>query len=761
MIRSAASLGLGLLLAACGPESHEPEAARPEPQPAASPYVGAAVCSGCHAEAARRWRGSHHDRAMEPATPEHVLGDFAGAELVHFDERFVFRREGDAFRVRAAGADGAVRDHPVAFTFGVEPLQQVLVEGEGGRLQAVGAAWDTRPAAAGGQRWFHLHPDEPIPPGDALHWTGLAGSWQAMCAECHSTNLRKGYDPATGRYETTWSEPDVSCEACHGPGASHVAWVTGGDPEDTSRGLTVDLRSEGAWHFAADAPIAHRVPAADSAAEIETCAPCHARRSAITGETEPGRPFLDGYRPALLDEGLYFADGQIRDEVYVWGSFVQSRMHAAGVRCSDCHDPHALRIEAPDAVCASCHRTEVFASPAHHRHAADSAGASCVACHMPARTYMVVDDRRDHGFRVPRPDLAVALGVPEPCTGCHTERSPAWAADVVAGWRGAAGAPPAHFATTLDAGRRRLPGAATALAALADDAAQAPIVRATALELLGAQLSPALLPSVERGLRDPDALVRLGAVAAAEALPPRERVAALRPLLGDPRRAVRIDAARALAPVPAAAWGRAPRAALGAALAEYREAQQANADRPEARTALGVLSAAFGEPDAARRHYEAALALAPHYVPARVNLADLHREAGRDAEGERVLREGLARAPDAGALHHALGLLLVRGGRAEEARAALARAQDLAPEISRYAYVYGVALHSAGDVAGALRVLGAAHQRHPGDADLLIALATMQRDAGDRAGARESARRLLALRPDDPGARALAAELAR
>jgi len=783
--RQGIALLLGLLLCAAGACSPTQDEAPGAPAPAAPlvetapapEYLGLAACADCHAEEAERWRGSHHDLAMQEASDESVLGDFADAAITHFGVTSSFFRQDGGFFVRTEGPDGQHGDFEIAYTFGFDPLQQYLVRFPGGRLQALSLAWDARPAEAGGQRWFHLYPDEAIAHDDILHWTAAAQNWNFMCADCHSTGLQKGYDLAEDRYETTWQELNVSCEACHGPGSAHVAWAEaraagaeeGASAEGGSLGLAVDLRNHGQWIFDPGAAIARRQGPEPSGTELDTCAPCHARRAAIGRGREPGAPFLDSHLPTLLEAGLYHADGQILDEVYVWGSFLQSRMHAKGVACSDCHDPHSLALEGePSDVCARCHRPEVFATPEHHGHAPGGEGSRCVDCHMPARTYMVVDPRRDHSFRVPRPDLSLKLGVPNACTGCHSERSDTWAEEAIAAWRGAERSSPmqypihypTHYGELLAAGQRRLPGAEAALAKLVQNGEQPPMVRASALQLLRDRPGSATLDAVAAGAGDADPLVRLAAVEASQALDPGTRVRLIAPLLRDPLRAVRIQAASSLAPVPPQLWPRGERARLADGLAEYREAQHANADRPEAHLNLGALHAQFGEHAEARREYETALRLGPHFLPTYVNLADLDRQLDRDEAGEQVLRRGLAIEPESADLQHALGLLLVREQRHDEAVSALGRAAELAPDRARYAYVYGIALHSTGQAERGLAVLAEAQRRHPTDWEILLALASFHRDAGAVSKARDYAARLLALDPENPQAQALARELA-
>ncbi|HEX5066049.1 MAG TPA: tetratricopeptide repeat protein [Myxococcota bacterium] len=711
---------LALAALACGGEERAAAPSAPQAASAAPPvekaaYVGSAACAECHAAESARWRDSDHALAMQKASAASVRGNFDDVALQHFGVSSRFVRNGERFAVETEGAS-----HDVAYTLGVDPLQQLLVEGPRGRLQALDTAWDTRPKERGGARWFHLQRDA-IPPHDVLHWSRPSHTWNAMCADCHVTDYAKGYIAAEDRYASRWSELGVGCESCHGPGSQHVRWAP--DPARAANaknmGLTVALGPEHAFRFAEGAAIAHREPASSDGAEIDVCAACHARRGAIADGWQAGQPFLDYYRPALLDADLYHADGQIDDEVYEWGSFVQSRMFAAGVTCSDCHDPHSLHVDA-DAVCAQCHRAEVFATPAHHHHEEGSEGARCVSCHMPQRTYMQIDARRDHSFRVPRPDLAASLGTPDACAACHSARGAKWSAETVARWRGDKPVR-AHFAAVLDAARRGEPDAGALLAALAVDTSQPAIARATALRELASRPDRAAVPSIQAGLQDPEPLVRMAALEALEPAPPEARQQLAAPLLRDPVRVVRLEAVRQLAPLPPDAH-----AALGAdwtrALAEYRAALARDADRPESRVGAGLLALQLGDLAAAQREYEAALRIEPYYRPASVNLADLHRMAGHDDEGVKVLAEALQRDPEGAELHHAMGLALVRAGRHQEALAHFERAAKSAPEQARFAYVYAVALHGTGNAKQAMDVIQAALALHPNDASLRQAL---------------------------------------
>jgi predicted CXXCH cytochrome family protein len=735
---------------------------------AAPEFVGRAVCATCHQPEAAAWQGSHHDMAMREASDRTVLGDFNNATVAHYGVTSIFYRKDGKFLVRTDGPDGKLQDYEIAYTFGVYPLQQYLVAFPGGRYQALPLAWDSRPAAEGGQRWFHLYPKDALPAGDPLHWTGMNQNWNFMCADCHSTNLRRNFDPATDSYKTTWSEIDVSCEACHGPGSRHVAWAKSPAtiPDDGKKSLVAFLADTGGGRWVLDPAvgIAARTAPRSSNAEVETCGLCHSRRHEIAARFEYGHPLLDSAIPSLLAEGLYFPDGQIQEEDYEYGSFLQSRMFAMGVTCSDCHDPHSLKLRAAgNQVCAQCHLPARFDVPAHTHHKIGSTGTACVSCHMPARTYMVVDARRDHAIRIPRPDLSVALGTPNACSDCHADHTPQWAADQIAAWFGPNRRLESHYGTVIAAGRAGQPGADAALAALAVDGAQPAMVRATALSLLpqfSADVGPDEIKAYLAGLQDSDPLLRLAAVDAMEPFDAVQRAAVVAPLLTDKVRAVRIAAARSLADLPPGDLTPERRAALASASAELIEAEQATAERPESQISIGAFQAGRGDFAEAEKAYREALRLDPNSAPAMVNLADLYRQMGREGDAEAVLRKAIAVGPGYAPAYHALGLMFARAHQLPDALGALQKAVILDPQNARYAYVYGIALNSAGQAQNALEILKQANGQHPADVNILTALATISRDAGDREGAIAYAQQLTHVAPNDPQGKALLDSLA-
>ncbi len=666
-----------------------------------------------------------------------MLGDFDDARFEQNGVAARFFRRDARFLVETQGPDGTPGEFEIAYTFGVDPLQQYLARFEGGKVQCLTIAWDTR-----ARRWFTLYPTETIAPGDPLHWTGLYQRWNAMCADCHSTYLVRGYDVEKDAYKTTWKEIDVGCQACHGPGSEHVAWAKQrerGETDEWRTGLVTNLRRTAAHE------------------QLNACAPCHSRRFRLTEENAFGGELLDSFVPEKLHEGYYHADGQILDEVYEWGSFVQSKMHLRGVACSDCHDPHALELLAPgDGVCLQCH-TELapadrfptlqkkrYDTIEHHHHPLESEGARCVACHMPTRTYMLVDPRRDHGFRIPRPDLTLELGTPNACNDCHAERTAEWAVEAIRSWHGEKELP-RTFAPVFAAARKNDPRAIGGLTDLAGDLESAPIVRATAVELLR-RFGAAGSEGIRSALDDADPLVRAAAVGGLDLFSPAERVTSAKPLLDDSVRAVRIEAARVLA-AAAGALGADEREAFERAAEEFVEAQRAQGDMPWAHLNLGVFAADRGDLGRAEEEYRIALRLDPTFLPARFNLVNLLNASRRNAEAEELLREGIERLPDDGELRFSLGLLLAETDRLEEAAAALKRASELLPDRPRVFTNLGIALHKLERLEEAETALWSARQADPADTDALHALALIALERGDRAQALALAEELARLLP--------------
>jgi tetratricopeptide (TPR) repeat protein len=693
---------------------------------------------------------------MDTASEKTVLADFNTTISLHgVDTRF-FRRDGK-FMVSTEGSDGETTDFEIKYVFGIRPLQQYLVEFPKGAYQMLPFCWDTRAAEEGGQRWFHIYDQERIPPHDILFWTRITQNWNYMCSECHSTNVKKQFNPETETYHTTWSEIDVSCESCHGPGSRHIEWARiveqGGNPEAfPDMGLTIRLKDQdnASWVFNMETGTAQRsVPRTDRTM-VDMCARCHARRAIISEDYLHGKSFLETHTPALLEEGLYFADGQILEEVYVYASFLQSKMYQQGVVCKDCHEPHSGKVFVhSNALCYRCHLAEKYGSRDHHFHDPRQEGSSCLECHMPERTYMVIDPRRDHSIRIPRPDLSDKLKSPNACNQCHSDKSNQWSADWCREWYGDPERNGTHFGEIFWAGRRGYPEALPELVRLANDPGSSPMVRATAVSLLQNHQDASVVKTLQTALTNPDPLIRHAAVSALFVSDENTTLELAVPRLRDSVRLIRTTAAFHLARIPSEYFSKASLRQRDRVLEEYRQSQMINADHPSAHMNLGILALNQGDYSAAEASYKKALEVEPALTTAYVNLADLYRMLGRDQEGEQILRDAVSRSPDMAAVHYALGLNLVRKGDQTGAMAFLRQAASLEPGNARYAYVYGVGLNSAGQKEEAVDFLENALKENPFDRDLLYSLSTFNQELGNHREALKFAEKLVEYYPAD------------
>ncbi|MBL4575039.1 MAG: tetratricopeptide repeat protein [Opitutaceae bacterium] len=697
-------------------------------------YAGASACLSCHKTEYKQWQSSDHHKAMQLATADSVLGDFSG-KTVHFHaiESRLYRKE-NRFLIDTLDQSGTTKTFEIKYTFGFYPLQQYLIELDDGFIQALNIAWDCRPIEQGGQRWFHLQPDEKITPEHPFFWDRHFQNWNSRCADCHSTNLSQNYDADLHRFETTWSEINVSCAACHGSGSEHIALANSKKLSPENTGFSHSPKQPLQWIFKPGDPIAHP-QGKKNADEINMCGSCHALRTQLT-EASAGQIFHDSNRIQLLEDGLYFPDGQIREEVFVLGSFLQSKMFEKGVTCSDCHNPHSGKLRIPgNGLCLQCHDSQTFDTPKHHHHTINTPGAACVSCHMPTRTYMQVDDRRDHSFTIPRPGLSQELGVPNACMQCHVgetvegeQKDHSWASQELLKW----GVEPNndHWAFL---NQRALIGDVLVTRALTNEITQSPIsnlVRASLLQQLAGMPSRVSAETAKKSLRDESPMVRRAAVTALQAMPPSLRWQLLSPHLKDPSRSVRFEIAANLADI----LNQLPPAEqpdLAALIEEYRASLHISASSPVTQSAIATLEMQLGNLDAAEKAYLQALRIEPNYVPALINLADHYRGTNREKKVEHLLKQALQIAPDSGGAHHSYGLFLIRKQNYDKALPHLMAAVKQTDAQSRYAYVYALALDRQGQTEKAIETLKAAATRWPNQYDLLMILVNYLDKTGD------------------------------
>jgi len=680
-------------------------------------------CQGCHNEQAKDWQGSHHQLAMQEATAETMLGDFNNVTFKAEKETTRFTRKGGEFWVNTPGLDGKNTDYKVAYTFGIAPLQQYLIEVGEGRLQALGVAWDTEK-----HRWFHLYPGQGVNFKNPLHWSKPSQNANFMCVECHTTGFKRDFDAVSNTFDSHWNSLGVGCQACHGPASNHLEW-TAKKADVLHAGFAVDLKDK------------------DATVEIETCARCHSRRAPLADGYIVGKRLMDDYLPSPLTRELYALDGKIKDEVFEHGSFAQSKMADKGVRCSNCHNPHSNQLKAPGSgVCLQCHnsagKTAVegvdgkglqaknYDSIEHTRHTMGQPGSQCVDCHMPGKFYMGNDFRHDHSFSIPNPERAKRLGTPDACLTCHQGKAGDKVTEQFKLWNSASAAQAPRYDESLWLIRNGQPGAAQALYEQLQRSNLPAIQRATLLAELALYPSEQALKLATRDLSNPAPQVRESAVRAISALlPPPERVSLLTPLLDDPVKAVRIVAARDLLSV-ARNGLQGAQISWNAAIGEYEAVQKSLLERAEANLNLAMLYQASGRNGEVEALLRTALKRDPDFYPALVTLVQWLEANGRGQEAQTLLSQRLKEQPDAALLQHTQGLVLIRAGKTAQAMPALRKAATLEPQNAQYGYVLAVALHDSGKVDEACEELERLLKVQPANRNARLSLIQYYLDNG-------------------------------
>ncbi len=682
-------------------------------------------CINCHQSQVEDWQTSHHFHAMEKATPTSVLGNFNEQTLNYQGQQARFYQQDQQLFISMPNLDGKLTDYLVLYTFGYEPLQQYMFDMGKGHIQLFPFAWDSRSKTDGGQRWFVLHPEQKK--HDLFHWSQKGQNWNHMCADCHSTDFKKQFDLKTNSFDSSYSSINVSCKACHGDTQAHLKWADG-DSSITDKGFTHNIKKQTPlFSQQADGRMQSVQPLVKSD-QVQVCATCHARRSQLDDRKDP-HSFLQSFQGSLLTPELYHVDGQVWDEDYVWGSFLQSKMFNAGVTCSNCHNPHSGKLKLPgNQTCTQCHSQEVFDTPKHHGHKMASMGSQCVDCHMPATTYMQVDARRDHSFRVPRPDLTLKTNAPNACNSCHEDKTPQWAVAKMKDWHpNSKHLGTAHFSEAFYAADNRLPNASTMLTKIVQDKNFPEIIRASALSRLAASPDNNAVVAIARSVKDSEPLKRQAAIEAAMPLDINQRWRLLNPLLDDEHLPIRTEAARALSamliqPFPAGLNVQDSKR-LNAALDEYKGIQQYQAERGYSHTNLGNLALTLQEPEQAKAHYLQAISIEPIFAPAYVNLADLYRNQGDEKAAQKILKQGLTVNKESADIHYALAMSLIRSKKKDIALTHLKKAAQFAEDNASYQYTYALLLQDLGNMPAAISALERAFNLTPNNPDINYSLA--------------------------------------
>ncbi|MFY0714873.1 tetratricopeptide repeat protein [Seonamhaeicola sp. NFXS20] len=696
-----------------------------------SHFLGDKACAECHADEVKDWTGSHHDKAMQIATDSTILANFDNVTFTSqgVKSRF-FKIEGNYF-VNTEGPDGKYHDYKIEYTFGITPLQQYIVKFPNGHYQCLRTAWDTEK-----NKWFDLYPDFKVVHSEWLHWSRGGLNWNNMCADCHSTNVRKNYKQENHSYNTKYALINVSCEACHGPGKTHV--------EQAKKQGDKYVATDGMWMTSNTGP----------KELVDQCARCHMRREQYSSYFNFEGTMMDHYFPQVLTNGLYYPDGQILDEVYVYGSFLQSKMYNNNVTCTNCHNPHSLKLKFEgNALCLQCHAKPTYDTPKHHFHEVNSEGAQCINCHMDGKIYMGNDYRRDHSFRIPRPDQSLKYGTPNACTRCHTDKDDSWAWEQ---FKKNYGEPDyTHFSDLLAPGFTGEEDGYHKLLTLAKDTIYPEIARASAVSNMTKYYSSEVINNMLQFLNDESPFVRGATIDALSEMANEDYAKYFIPLLKDPKRTVRVKAFFELSALDEQQIPEEYKEAYQKVKKEFEVHLSVTSDFAGGRAKRGRYYLNKGDLPNAIKAFESALEIDNLNNIVRSNLANLYYRNGQFKEAEEAFKTIISQEPEYGQTYYSYALLLSELNRSQEAIDQMQFAIKYMPQNVRFYYNLSLLYDKVNNFKKAEETLVKGLKIAPQNGDLLYVLAYLYQKNGDITKAKNIAQQLVQLYPNNQQYRAM------
>lgn len=688
-------------------------------------FLGDQKCKECHKSEFKDWHGSDHDRAMMTADSTSVLGNFNNATFNSQGVTSRFFKKGNDYYTNTEGPDGKYHDYKIIYTFGVKPLQQYIVKFPNGHFQCLRTAWDVQKG-----KWFDLYPDFKIVHSEWLHWSRGGLKWNTMCSDCHSTNVRKNYDEKTNSFDTKFAIINVSCEACHGPGKQHVN----------------DVKQQGSNYKASG--YMHMTSKTAPKDLVDQCARCHMRREQFSANYNFQGTMADHYSPQLIETPIYYADGQISDEDYVYGSFIQSKMYQNNVTCSNCHNPHSLKLKFEgNKLCAQCHVPEKYDTPKHHFHQGNGAGTQCINCHMPGKYYMGNDFRRDHSLRIPRPDLSIKYGTPNACVGCHKDKTNEWA---WASFKKLYGPiKEAHFSEKLAPGLLREPGADVGLLELINDKKQPEMVRASAVKALAQYQQKERLNNYIALLNDKSPLVRGTTIDILSQINNADYNNYFLPLLNDSKRTVRIKAFYALGGLSIDKVPQEYKANYQKVKKEFDTYLKLNLDFVGGQVKRANYYLKQGNLKKGIEGYEKALKIDTNDNQVRLDLANLYYRNQDFQKVEVAYKTVISQEPKYGPTYYSLGLFYAELNRLDEAITQMQKANSLMPENSRVYYNLSLLYDKNKNPIKAEKILLNGLKVDPNNQSLLYALAFHYSTNGAQEKAKSTITKLIAIDPNN------------
>ncbi|MBU2918816.1 hypothetical protein KO505_12745 [Psychrosphaera sp. F3M07] len=664
-------------------------------------------CVTCHQSAVNDWQQSDHAKAMDLANEKTILGNFNNVTTKHFSQQARFYIQDELFKIDLTEGD-KLTTYTVNYTFGHYPLQQYLVPAQGGRFQVFPFAWDSRQESQGGQRWYPNYANEDIKSNDRLHWQQPLQNWNGMCADCHSDGLKRNYSIAENSFETKWDNINVGCQSCHGKMDDHTqvnvqtssSLIDSPQQHQQVLNWLIKPGEKVAKLRDQQGKLATKQEKRDKGKFMDTCFSCHSLRSPLTDGIQPEQEFLNQFSPSLLSQPFYHSDGQIKEEVYVYGSFLQSKMFAEGVTCLNCHNKHTMKVKTQsNGLCLQCHSSEVYQQEKHTQHPLTSSGGQCVNCHMPETTYMSVDARRDHSFRIPRPDLSAIYNTPNACINCHQDQDNLWAVSHLEKWHGKSKI--LSDGEQLFIELQHQGGLPLDLHfKLINDLSLNEIKRASAIMLLPNSTAKLSDSQVQSWIASDEPLIRLAMAKVGHLLPLNERIKHYKSLLNDQYKAIRIASATHLVNL-----GLEQSVIFKNAFDELVFANEVSSWRGEGNLNQSLIHLNKGQTTQTISALNKSISVDPYFDVPYVNLADVYKNLNDNKNEKSTLDKGLTFNPKSANLHYSYGMYLIRLGDKKSSINSFASAIRYDNTNPQFAYLYILALDSVGNTQKAIREL--------------------------------------------------------
>lgn len=742
----------------------------------AGAYSGSSSCRKCHESFYELWAPSHHGLAMQPYTPEFARGQLTPhtdpVKIGAFSYRaYIGQQQGF---VLEQGPDGA-KKYPIVHVLGGKNVYYFLTPYERGRLQTLPVAYEVHEkawydTAASGVRHFPGREQD-----EAVHWTDPLYTFNTSCYGCHVSQMSTNYDLKTDTYNTTWAEPGINCETCHGPADEHVKLYE----QAAQDGQKPDKLGLISTHVFSPEQM------------NSMCNSCHAKMSVITPSFTPGDRYFDHYDLITLENPDFYPDGRDLGENYTMTSWRMSPCVKDGkMDCMHCHTSSGrYRFSEPEnanGACLPCHQGNVDNWAAHSHHEPGAGAPQCIDCHMPMTAFAHMN-RTDHSMRPPVPAATLKYKSPNACNLCHEDKDAAWAQKQVTDWgMTARQGPYLQLAEYVDQARRGNWKQLDSILDYVQTPERDEIIAGSLLRLLRTCASPKKWPVLISVLEnDHLPFVRTCAAETLDGHTTDRAVQALLKATTDPYRLVRVRAASSLARVPRDGLEKAQRRDLGQATTELIEGLHARPDDYAAHFNLGNFYMAQRNLNSALGAYQTSIKLRPDYLASHVNVAFVHNAQGQNRQAEQSFQQALALDPNNLIAQTNLAMLLGEMGRMDAAEKAFRRvmvldpnsatgafnlgvilagkqprqalkwakkAYELGPEEPKYAYTYAFYLREQGDARRAIQVLNRMVDRKIPYPDAYMLLASIFETQGISWEARrvyEQAARLTGLTPQE------------